>query len=41
VAALLGIIKETEVKLEVQKAAAESDKIVKEISSLLSSEGFL
>jgi hypothetical protein len=39
--ALLGIIKETEVKLELQKAVQESEKMVKDISSLLSSEGFL
>jgi hypothetical protein len=39
--ALMGLIKDTELKQQVQKKVAESEKMVKDISSLLSSEGFL
>jgi hypothetical protein len=39
--ALLEVIKETEVKQELQKAVEESEKMVRDISNLLKSEGFL
>lgn len=38
---LLGIIKDTQLKMEVQKAVKSSEKMVRDISNLLSSEGFL